>query len=110
MVEVAVGKLDSLWYGVGKGWFFQLFSLGDLCTLLQFVMVDDVLKIWRKKNEEKTFDTFLPFYQWRMLQREGEEEGLKAKSGAQKVKMESANVTEVILLKSNLRLTQFGSQ
>ena len=44
-VVVVVQQLDSLWDGVGEGGLFQLFSFGDLCTLLQFVMVDDVLKI-----------------------------------------------------------------
>jgi hypothetical protein len=38
-------SLDSLRDGVGEGGFFELLAFGDLCTLLQFVMVDDVLKI-----------------------------------------------------------------
>ncbi len=37
--------LDSLRDGVGESGFFELLAFGDLCTLLQFVMVDDVLKI-----------------------------------------------------------------
>jgi hypothetical protein len=36
---------DSLRDSVGEGGFFEFFAFGDLCTLLQFVMVDDVLKI-----------------------------------------------------------------
>ena len=49
-VVVVVDVLDRLGDGVGEGWLLQFFSLGYLSTLLQFVVVDDVLKI-----EERNF-------------------------------------------------------
>jgi len=39
------GLLDGLRHSVGEGGLFQLLSLRDFCTLLKFVVVDDILKL-----------------------------------------------------------------